>query len=442
MMMRLMLCCHGLNVLRTGFNVSICDIMRLIILFLLFFSIVSHGCTTEKQSFRIVVEAGDFDRENTLTSVVIDMPDITSDSPIVLYETTGGEERVVACQLDRDDSGSLRLYWILEGKTFRGESRSFRLEMGSKNTCSPSMIVDEKKGAYIITDKTSPILQYNYATVYPPKGVDPAFRRSGFIHPVWSPSGNILTNIQPKDHYHHYGIWNPWTRVEFDGVVYDLWNLGDKQGTVAYAETDEIVSGAVWSGFTVKHKHLIFKGVDSLSIMDESWRIAAWKIADKSRDFFVWDFTSELTPCTGRSILLKAYRYAGFGYRATDVWTKENCIMVTSEGKERPEIDGTNARWIYITGSCENGMSGLLFMGYPQNQNFPEPLRIWDQNANNGRGDAFINFAPTKNSDWLLEAGNSYKLKYRVVVYDGEMSSEMAESFWRDFAYPPSVTIQ
>lgn len=440
--MRLMLCCRGQNVLRTGFNISIRQIMKFLFLFLLFFSVARNAGATGKQYFQITVDAGAFDRENTLTSVVVDTHGIAIATPVVLYETAGGKERLVACQLARDEAGNLRLYWVLQGKTPRGKKRLFRLETGTESPRSSFMSVDDRHGAYIIKDKKHPVLQYNYATVYPPKGVDVAYRRSGFIHPVWSPSGNILTEIQPKDHYHHYGIWNPWTRVEFDGVVYDLWNLGDKQGSVAYAETEEEVSGAVWAGFTVKHEHLIFTEADTLSIMDELWRVAAWKIVGEKRDFFVWDFTSELTPSTEHPILLKAYRYAGFGYRATDVWTKENCIMLTSEGKERPEIDGTNARWIYITGRCGKGKSGLLFMGYPENQNFPEPLRIWDQNANNGRGDAFINFAPTKNSDWLLEAGKTYRLKYRVVVYDGEMDSEKAESFWNDFAYPPTVSIQ
>ena len=32
-----------------------------------------------------------------------------------------------------------------------------------------------------------------------------------------TPSEKVLTNINPEDHWHHYGIWNPWTKVAFEG---------------------------------------------------------------------------------------------------------------------------------------------------------------------------------------------------------------------------------
>jgi hypothetical protein len=149
-----------------------------------------------------------------------------------------------------------------------------------------------------------------------------------------------------------------------------------------------------------------------------------------------------LQPVTSLPVLLKEYRYAGFGYRATAEWTKENCEMLTSEGKTRPEIDGSTARWVYVTGETKTGRSGLLFLGYPANYNAPEPLRIWDGQANNGRGDVFINFAPTKTKDWELKPGEKYALKYRLVSYEGEMTAERANQLWNDFAFPPEVEIK
>ena len=84
----------------------------------------------------------------------------------------------------------------------------------------------------------------------------------------------------------------------------------------------------------------------------------------------------------------------------------------------------------------------MLFLGHPENYNAPEPLRIWDEKANGGRGDAFVNFAPTKNKDWELMPGRLYKQRYRIFSYDGEMDREKADRLWNDFAYPPKVTVQ
>ena len=58
------------------------------------------------------------------------------------------------------------------------------------------------------------VLQYQTAKAAVPPGVKEAYSKSGFIHPIQSPSGQILSRIQPEDHYHHYGIWGPWRQPE------------------------------------------------------------------------------------------------------------------------------------------------------------------------------------------------------------------------------------
>jgi hypothetical protein len=295
------------------------------------------------------------------------------------------------------------------------------------------MDIEDTRNALILKKDGKSILQYNYTRVEPPEGVDKAYGRSGFIHPAWSPEGNILTTIQPKDHYHHYGIWNPWTQVVYDDVLYDLWNIGDKKGTVRAKAIEETCKGDVLAGYTASLDHYIFTPSEEKVIINELWKIKAWNVFGG----FLWDFESLLHPSTPLPVLLQQYRYAGLGYRATEEWTRENCEMMTSEGKTRQEIDGSTARWIYITGQTKTGRSGLLFLGHPENYNAPEPLRIWNEEANGGRGDAFINFAPTKDKDWLLQPGNTYRLRYRILSYEGEMTSGQAGRLWNDFAYPP-----
>jgi hypothetical protein len=76
-----------------------------------------------------------------------------------------------------------------------------------------------------------PILSYRHSVMDVPAGVDPLFKRSGFIHPLWSPAGHVLTRVQAPDHYHHYGIWGPWTLTTINGQEVDFWNLAKGEGT-------------------------------------------------------------------------------------------------------------------------------------------------------------------------------------------------------------------
>lgn len=407
--------------------------MKALLIFVLG-AVIPHVNIPNKLS--ISVEAGSYSRENCIVSADVSSLNLDENSSVKLYEKTANKETAVPCQLMWKKNKASQLYWILDGKTAAGATRTFVARKIRKASSSVlPMSVENTEGILILKKTGKNILQYNYAHVNPPDGVDPSYGRSGFIHPVYSPNGHILTRIQPKDHYHHYGIWNPWTRVEYEGQIYDLWNLGDKQGTVKAQNVIKTYQGDIFAGFKAKLGHYIFTAGNEQVIMNETWHVQAWNIADG----FLWDFESQLTPSTQQGVLLKEYRYGGFTWRAAEEWTDNNTEMYTSEGRTRAEIDGSRARWIYTTGDTKAGRSGMLIMGHPTNFNFPEPLRIWDQRANGGRGDIFVNFAPTKNRDWQLAFQRTYSLRYRLFTYEGEMTREKADQLWHDFAYPPVV---
>jgi hypothetical protein len=47
--------------------------------------------------------------------------------------------------------------------------------------------VDTANGELTISNHTHPLLTYVYRTVYPPPGIDTAYKKSGFIHPLYTP---------------------------------------------------------------------------------------------------------------------------------------------------------------------------------------------------------------------------------------------------------------
>lgn len=409
--------------------------MKKAVLLLCFcFSLTSLLASTIK----IEVNAGDFARKDCIVAADVAKMNLTKNNGVVLFEKVDGEKRPVECQLVWADGKNPVLYWVLDGDTPAGASRYFVASSTDTVDQSGSMTVKDTNEALVLSKDGKAVLQYNYTTTFPPEGVHPAYRRSGYIHPAYSPSGNVLTRIQPRDHYHHYGIWNPWTRVEYDGKMYDLWNLRDMKGTVRARGYDRTYQGDICAGYKAHLYHYIFTPEGEKAIMDETWNVKVYNLEGG----FLWDFESELHPSTDLPVILRAYRYAGFGWRGPQEWTRHNSEMFTSEGNTRQQIDGTNVRWIYVTGQCDNGRSGLLFMSHPQNRKAPEPVRIWDENANGGRGDTFIGLCPTKNEDWTLEAGGRYKLCYRVLSYDGEMTKERADRLWNDFANPPVVKVK
>jgi hypothetical protein len=270
------------------------------------------------------------------------------------------------------------------------------------------------------------------------------YKRNGFIHPMFSPSGNILTRIDAPDHYHHVGIWNPWTKVKIGNHVTDFWNLNSNQGTVKYAGINSTTDGPVWGGFDVRQEHIDFQGKNHNEItFNEVWDVRAWN-TEPVTGVKAWlvDLTSFLSVAGDSTIILEAYRYGGgIGYRATDEWNNKNSWVLTSEGKTRATADGTKSRWTDVGGMFNNNTtSGIVFFDHPSNREYPEPMRVWPIDQN-GHGDVYFQFTPIRYHDWILNPGKVYTQRYRMLVYDGKVDPAVSERVWTDFAYPPVVKI-
>lgn len=374
-------------------------------------------------------------------SVALDRISFSSDSSLMLVEVDGNKRTPVPFQISQGQERIL--YWVVQPGTASGaKKRIFELQKGAAPGFN-KMKADMKDGALTISVENRNLLRYWYTTVYPPAGVDSSFKRSGFIHPLWTPNGQELTRIQAPDHYHHYGIWNPWTHVLFEGDTVDFWNIRGKKGTVRFGKFAAVTSGPVYSEFKALHEHVAFKkrGEEGEKVaLNEMQTVRVYR-PEKNQDYFNVDITIELNCASESPFLILEYRYAGLGWRATEKWNKDNSEVLTSEGKNRKESDGTTGRWFIVQGSLGNDYGGAVMMSYPANYNHPEPMRIWPENSNKV-GEMFAMFAPTKNKDWLLVPGQTYTLRYRFVVFNGRFTKEKAESAWQYFAMPPAVTIR
>jgi len=290
------------------------------------------------------------------------------------------------------------------------------------------------ENATTISIGDQPVLSYVHSETLPPEGVDPVFRRSAYIHPLWSPGGERLTRIQAPDHWHHYGIWNPWTRTHFDDREVDFWNLGEKQGTVRFVEYADWIRGVNLAGFVARQEHVFFKedGGEGVA-MNETWKVT---VRDLEGPAYQVDLVTTLsTPLEG-GITLEAYRYGGgLGYRGTERWNPGNATVRTSEGKTWADADATHARWVIVEGesSVPEGRSGILFLSHPGNRAHPEPMRMWPPDMNDGKENIFFEFCPIRHQEWVLEPGKEYILRYRMVVFDGSMNPADAEQYWNEF---------
>lgn len=378
-------------------------------------------------------------------AIVLDNMETSNDSiQWNLYEITRNTYQLVNGQIEPGVTN--KLWFVMEGETPKNSTRNFLIKKEKKkgdSTNSNTFQLRKADGNITLYADQSPVFSYRYETMFPPTGVDPLFKRSGFIHPLWSPKGEMLSRVQPPDHYHHYGIWGPWTLTHIGDREVDFWNLKKGEGTVKFAGFLSEITGSVFSGLRVLQQHIDFgaKGEDQIA-MNEVLDVRVW---NSSKGVWIIDYTTAINTPLNEGIMLDAYRYGGgIGYRATEKWTKENCTVLTSEGKTRREADGSTARWCIVEGesAVDEGRSGILFMSHPANRAHPEPMRVWPLDGNGGRGDLYFEFTPIRHQSWNLKNGNDYVLKYRMIVFDGRMDKETAEMYWRSFSGAPMIQIE
>jgi hypothetical protein len=323
-----------------------------------------------------------------------------------------------------------------------GKTYSIR-KLQKKNRSNASITTKEENGDLKLNRDGQSLLSYRYEMTYPTKGIDSVFAKSGYIHPIVSPKGDTLTRIQPPDHWHHYGLWGPWTHTRIDTTRVDFWNLGEGMGTVLFKEFIDSSSGDVFSSFTARQEHIDFKTQEKPQIaLNEDLKVRLWNLGRADR--YMLDYTSSFSSPLENGILFEAYRYGGgLGLRFTERWKADNCSVLTSEGNDRLTADGTNARWAIVSGASTEGKgtSGILFMSNPKNRMHPEPMRVWPIDSNEGRGDMFFEFCPIRHEEWKIEPKTDYELKYRMVVFDGKITAEEAEAYWQAFAHPPKASL-
>lgn len=276
-----------------------------------------------------------------------------------------------------------------------------------------------------------PILTYNLAPVLPPAGIDLIYIRSGFIHPLHAPSGGEVTGIHPSDHYHHFGLWHAWVNTKYNGKKGpDFWNLGDRTGRIRHVKLLETRLG----GFTAILEHVDYlSGIDSDSVvvLRETLSVDA-KFSGKAN---IIDYIITQKNITSKLFEFPANRYGGgIAFRAPKTWDKYNSNYLTSKGMNRSNSHGTRARWVAMrgpVGEVEGEYATVAIFCHPKNFDAPQRIRTWDKNTHNGK--MFFNYVPIQDKGWFVESGDSISLSYRILVFDGEIGSNILESHWKAY---------
>jgi len=296
----------------------------------------------------------------------------------------------------------------------------------SEMLAGPSISIKETEEALTILQDSKPILQYNKAVQIAPDGMDPIHNRSGYIHPVFTPSGQVASGDFSEDHAHQRGVFMAGTNTKFRGKKVDFWNLHNKLGRTEHAKTLSTGSSSDSASFTVQINHVATdKGIETV-VLHEKWTVTG---RQGSATHFVFDIESEQTPATDSPLLFNEYHYGGMALRGSNLWTplRSNpdgtCEFLTSNGHERIEGNHTRVRWVSMRGVVDGKPASITALCHPSNFRFPQSVRLHPRMP-------YFTYAPMFDGEFTIEPGDSYQSRYRYLVTSSNPDADWIEKQW------------
>lgn len=374
----------------------------------------------------LTVEAGAYDRTNTLISFPAGSL-ATDPRP---WRLTGPDGRQIPVQMHEATA------WFIEPGLARSTTRRYRLESGAASPATTAPDVQRQEGLLTLRVDHQPAATFVAGPGRLPRdNIRPEFLRGGYLHPLVTPSGRIVTDDYPPNHIHHHGIWTSWTRTRFEGRAPDFWNMGERKGRTDFESLGTVVEGPVFCGFQAELNYSDLLVSPPRPALREQWTVRLPAIVDPR--FRVLDFSSEQR-CAGDSPLeLPKYYYGGFAYRGPMAWNgPDAALYLDSNGvTQRKAANETRVRWHWLGGLVDGQVAGVAVLGHPENFRAPQPVRIHPT-------EPFTCNAPSQLGDWAIRPGETHRMRYRLVLLDGEPDAGLLDRLWNDYAHPPVARLE
>ncbi len=382
-------------------------------------------------SITLEVAAGDYRREGTLVSVKL---------PKALREhkhftlTRLDTLKSVPVQVDRSGK-TCRAAWIIGDPLEAGKVRRYRLSSTEAHPDKTGGVTVEKDDKHLtVKVGRKPVLRYNHAVIPSPDPKTPYYARSGYIHPIFSPAGKIVTDDFNPDHAHQHGVMFAWRKSKFEGHAVNCWEQKNSLGKVEHVEIESSGDGPVFGHFTACLRHVSNASPDGpKTMLDETWQVRVVNAADN----FLFDVVSTQNAHSASPLFVEKVHYGGFAIRGAAPWCKHrgrDHDFLTSEGKTKKDGNHTRPRWVDIQGKLDGQTAGVAIMCHPDNFRFPQPVRLHPYMP-------YFCFAPAVLDSFKIEQGKPFVSRYRFCVHDGDVEPAVVERLWQDYAEPPVVRV-
>lgn len=315
------------------------------------------------------------------------------------------------------------LWWLMPA----GEKgpRRFRLSVADDEApLVMSIKADADRQFFDVRQGDLPVLRYNFGTVPPPAGTDPAYARGDYISPLYGPSGEVLTEDYPKDHPHHRGVSWSWPVTRWKDEVRDIWAVRGVWARPAAMHRAE--AGPV---LAILEAENVWKWGDKDPIVREQVLIRAFRQDAAGRFVDVEVRLAGLVD--GVAIGGRPHAgYGGFGIRAAPAQQRHIALHAD------PPSASPRRSWLDYSGVFAGGQgrAGVAIFEHPSNPGYPSELQQYP-----GCNYAMPAFPGQR--EVPLPPGQTLVLRHRLWIHAGGADEETLADVWATYAKSEEVAV-
>ena len=105
--------------------------------------------------------------------------------------------------------------------------------------------------------------------------------------------------------------------------------------------------------------------------------------------------------------------------------------IINADGKRNNEAEGQRAIWndIGIRIEGRQDLAHIAILDHPDNSDFPIPWRV----------DNELGIGPSRQilGDWIIPKSETEIIRYRLIVYTGELNDDVITSSWKEYICAP-----
>lgn len=278
-------------------------------------------------------------------------------------------------------------------------------------------------GPWEIVDGEVPVLRYNYQQVPEPAEVKDrisagnrkyAVARSDYLHPLYGPQGEVLTEDWSPDHPHHRGFYWAWPEVDWQGRRGDLHAL-----QAVFARP----TGQIRAEQAADHVQIVAENQwhweDGTPIVREQATLRAWRKTAAGRAI---DLQFRFTALEADVLVARrgTQHYGGLNVRLS---AAADQLIETSTD---PATAAPRRAWAQRSGTPQGGQAviGVTILQHPDNPDYPGdwvqyPNLSWIQPT-----------FPAADTRYTISRDKPLVLKYRLWIHPGRQTAETIQAWW------------